>query len=453
MNEKISRREFLKKAGLVSAGAVMGNFILSPKSYARVNGANDRVNVAVVGFSDRFRSSLLPGFTDHREELNFDMIGVSDIWSLRRDEGVQVVGEKIGHKVKGYRNNEEMYKDKDIDAVIISTPDFAHATHTVEAAEHGKHIYVEKPFAETMEDNRRARAAVEKAGVIFQVGSQRRSAPNYHAANDYIRSGQFGDIVMCEMTWNVNQPGRWRRPSLVPKCREEDLDWIRFLCNRPFEAFDPRKYLEYRLFWPYSSGIPGQWMAHQIDTVHWFTGLKHPRSVTANGGIYLWHDGRTNFDTMTAVMDYGPADDPQKGFLVQYTSRFTNSAGSVKEIYYSNGGELNLDTNKITPNGGLTEGEAKAMGMHANQLAPLDLKSTMKVATAGVTGVDPMTSVHVRNWMECIRSGEKTNAPVEAAYDHSSACIMVNAALRTKQYVTFDEEHQEVLAGGKVFKF
>ena len=114
---------------------------------------------------------------------------------------------------------------------------------------------------------------------------------------------------------------------------------------------------------------------------------------------------------------------------------------------------MNLDTNKITPNGGLTEGEAKAMGMHANQLAPLDLKSTMKVATAGVTGVDPMTSVHVRNWMECIRSGEKTNAPVEAAYDHSSACIMVNAALRTKQYVTFDEEHQEVLAGGKVFKF
>ncbi|MFR5871168.1 MAG: Gfo/Idh/MocA family protein, partial [Alistipes sp.] len=91
------------------------------------------------------------------------------------------------------------------------------ATHTVEAAEHGKHIYVEKPFAETMEDNRRARAAVEKAGVVFQVGSQRRSAPNYHAANDYIRSGQFGDIVMCEMTWNVNQPGRWRRPSLVPR--------------------------------------------------------------------------------------------------------------------------------------------------------------------------------------------------------------------------------------------
>lgn len=453
MNEKISRREFLKKASLASAGALVGSFVLSPKSYARVKGANDRVHVAVIGFSDRFRGSLLPGFTDHSQRLNFDLIGVSDIWKLRREEGVKVMSEKLGHDIRAYRNNDELYKDKDIDAVIISTADFQHATHTIEAAENGKHIYVEKPFAETMEDNRRARAAVDKAGIVFQVGSQRRSAANYHAANDYIRSGKFGDIVMCEMNWNVNQPGRWRRPTLVPQCKEEDLDWVRFLCNRPYEDFDPRKYLEYRLFWPYSSGIPGQWMAHQIDTVHWFTGLPHPRSVTANGGIYLWKDGRTNYDTMTAVMDYGPLEDPTKGFQVQYSSRFTNGAGGVKEIYYSNGGELNLDTNKISPNGGLSEGEAKAMGLSANQLEPFDLKSTVQVATGGVTSSDPMTSDHVLNWMECVRNGGTPNASVEAAYNHSSACIMVTAALRTKQYVTFDEEHQEVLAGGKVFKY
>ena len=114
--------------------------------------------------------------------------------------------------------------------------------------------------------------------------------------------------------------------------------------NRPAAPWDPRKYLEYRLFWPYSSGIPGQWMCHQIDTVHWFTGLPHPRTVAANGGIYQWKDGRTNFDTLTAVFDYGPLDDPSQGFQVIYRSRFTNSAGGTKEIYYSNGGELNLDT-------------------------------------------------------------------------------------------------------------
>ena len=93
---------------------------------------------------------------------------------------------------------------------------------------------------------------------------------------------------------------------------------------------------------------------HQIDTVHWFTGLPHPRSVVANGGIYLWKDGRQNWDTMTAVFDYGPLDDPSKGFQVQYSSRFTNSAGGVKELYYSNGGMIDMDKQRVTPDGGLS---------------------------------------------------------------------------------------------------
>jgi predicted dehydrogenase len=315
-------------------------------------------------------------------------------------------------------------------------------------------VYVEKPFAETMEDNRKARKAVEDAGIIVQVGSQRRSGRNYHAAKEYIDSGKFGDIVAVEMTWNVNQPGRWRRPDLVAEIRESDTDWERYLMNRPYEPWDPRKYLEYRLFWPYSSGIPGQWMAHQIDTVHWFSGLPHPRSVAANGGIYLWKDGRKNFDTMTAVFDYGPLDNPSTGFQVIYSSRFTNSAGGVKEIYYSNGGELNLDTNKVTPNGGLTAEKARAMGMKENRLEEYSLaESDVKVVTSANTGADDMTSMHMLNWMESVRSRKQANAPVEAGYNHSIANIMTTAALRTGQFVTFDETSQEVLAGGKVFKY
>jgi predicted dehydrogenase len=386
--------------------------------------------------------------------MNFDMVGVSDIWNKRREEGAAVIGNAMGHKVTAYRNNEELYDADKVDAVIISTADFQHALHTVQAAEAGKDVYVEKPFAETMEDNRAALTAVKKAGIIVQVGSQRRSGRNYHAAKQYIDSGKFGDIVMVEMTWNVNQPGRWRRPDEVANIKESDTDWKRYLMNRPYEPWDPRKYLEYRLFWPYSSGIPGQWMAHQIDTVHWFTDLPHPRSVAANGGIYLWKDGRKNFDTMTAVFDYGPLDDPTKGFQVQYASRFTNSAGGTKEIYYSNGGELNLKINKVTPNGGLTEKYASRMGMQPNQLEEYSLaESDVKVVTSANTGADDMTSMHMLNWMECVRSRKEANAPVEAGYNHSIANIMTTAALRTGQFVTFDEKNQEVLAGGKVFKY
>src|SRR5690606_32055839 len=189
------------------------------------------------------------------------------------------------------------------------------------------------------------------------------------------------------------------------------------------------------------------------DLVHWFTGLAHPRSVAANGGIYLWKDGRENFDTMTAVFDYGPLDNKEKGFQVVYSSRFTNSAGGTKEIYYSNGGELNLDSNKVTPNGGMSENHAKAMGMEANLLPEVSLAEAAKAETGANTGADSMTSLHMRNWMECVRSRKKPNADVMAGYNHSIANIMTTAALRTGKFVTFDEDRQEVLAGGEVFKY
>ena len=264
---------------------------------------------------------------------NAEIVGVSDLWSVRRNEAAAFFKKEFGLDVPTYRNNEELYATAKPDAVIISTADFQHATHLIEAVRAGCDAYVEKPFAETMADARAALAAARASDRIIQIGSQRRSTASYHAAKAYLDSGKFGDIKIAEMCWNVNQPGRWRRPDLVAKLREADIDWARFLGNRPATPFNARHYLEYRLFWPYSSGIPGQWMCHQIDTVHWFTGLPHPRSVSANGGVYQWQDGRTNPDTLTAVFDYGPLDNPAKGFQVVYSSRFSNSANGTKEIY------------------------------------------------------------------------------------------------------------------------
>lgn len=449
-----SRRDFIKQTAKAAAGTYIATAGLSAQSYARIIGANDRVRVGVVGFSDRHRSSHIPPFMKFYKEMNFDIVGVSDIWKRRREEGAAFLKDKMGHDVTAYRNNEEMYVAKAVDAVFISTADFQHALHCIEAVKAGCDVYCEKPFAETMEDNRAALKVVKASDRIVQIGSQRRSGPNYKAAADFIQSGKFGPITMVELTWNVNQPGRWRRPDLVANCREEDLDWKRFLMNRPYENFDPRKYLEYRLFWPYSSGMPGQWMSHQIDTVNWFSGLDHPRSVTANGGIYQWKDGRRNWDTTTAVFEYGPANDPTTGFQVVFMSRMHNGDDDPAELYYSNGGELNLVTNKVSPKGGLRARAAAAMKMQPNLLPELNLTDTVVKVEAGAdTGGDALTTAHIRNWMECIRSRKQPNAPVEAGYTHSIATIMANAACRTGQKVTFDEKTQEVMAGGKVFKY
>jgi len=443
------RREFIQKSTVGAAAIAATSLTFSAKSYGRIVGANEKVRVGVIGFSDRFRSALFPSFMDSAKTQNFEIVALSDLWSKRREDGKAFFQKNAGWDVALCRNNDELYERKDFDAVIISTADFQHALHLAEAANHKKDAYCEKPFAETMADARVALKACHANNPVVQIGSQRRSTDNYIAANEYLNSGKFGDIVMVEMCWNVNQPARWRRLTEVQTIKEADTDWKRFQMNRPEVAWDPRKYLEFRLFWPYSSGIAGQWMSHQIDTVHWFTGLQHPRSVAANGGIYQWKDGRTNADTLTAVFDYG---DDKKGFQVQYTSRFSNSAGGTKELYYSNGGMLNLDTNKVTSEGGLRENEAKAMGMKANLLENFELPQ-VAMTTSADTRKDPSTSAHVLNWMECVRTRKKTNAPVEAGYSHAIATIMANAAFRTGLQATFDEKTQEVICGGKVFKY
>jgi predicted dehydrogenase len=444
-----NRRDFLKVSGAAMAATAV---TWSARSYAAILGANDRVRVGVVGCGDRMRQGDLPAFQQSAKDLNFQIVAVSDIWSRRREEGAAFIQKLCGNPVDQVRNNDELYARKDVDAVLIATADFQHAQHGIEAVNAGRDAYVEKPTADTMEDARNFLAAVKKTGKIVQIGTQRRSTPAYMKAAEYIKSGKFGDIVMVEMTWNVNQPGRWRRPDVVPLLKEQDTDWKRFLLNRPYEPFDARKYLEFRLFWPYSSGIPDQWLVHQIDTVHWFTGLAHPRSVVANGGIYLWKDGRTNWDTMTAVFDYGPLDDLTKGFQVQYSSRFTNSAGGVKELYYSNGGMIDMDKQTVTPTGGLRAREAASMGLKENLLPSFSLVEKIEtVSTEANTGGDPMTSANMRNWMECVRSRKTPNAPIEAGYNHSIALCMNIAAIQTGQKVTFDDKTQQVMVGGKVY--
>jgi predicted dehydrogenase len=445
-----NRRDFVKLGGAALAVAATQ----TAQSYAKIVGANDRVRTGIIGCGDRMLSGDLPAFVANQKDLNFELVAVSDIWKLAREKGAATVEKVAGAKVDMVRNNEELYARNDIDAVLIATADFQHARHGMEAVKAGRDAYVEKPTAHRMDDARNFLKTVEDSKQVIAVGTQRRSTPAYIKAAEYIQSGKFGDIVMVEMSWNVNQPGRWRRPDVVPLLKEEDTDWNRYCLGVIKDKFDARKYLEFRLFWPYSSGIPDQWLVHQIDTVHWFTGLPHPRSVVANGGIYLWKDGRTNWDTMTAVFDYGPLNDPSKGFQVQYTSRFTNSAGGVKELYYSNGGMIDMDKQTVTPTGGLNAKMAAEMKMQPNLLPSVNLvEKVEKMDTdAAPAHGDPQTAANMRNWMECVRSRKTPNASIRAGYSHSIALCMNVAAIQTGEKVTFDEKTQQVIVGGKPYE-
>ena len=149
-----TRRDFLKHSALGAAGLTIGGLGFSTESYANIMGANEKIRVGIVGFSDRARHSLIPAFMACADELGFEIVAISDIWKRRREEGVAFFQEKYGKKVKAFRNNEELYDAKMCDAVIVATSDFQHALHCIEAVKAGCDAYVEKPFAETMEDAR-----------------------------------------------------------------------------------------------------------------------------------------------------------------------------------------------------------------------------------------------------------------------------------------------------------
>ena len=439
----VKRRDFAKLAG---AAALAGPSL-------NVLGANDRVRVACVGYSDRFRGSLLPTFMAAQKDLNFDLVAVADLWKKRLYENARPeLEKKLGHAIETYTSDIDLYENgKDIDAVIISTADFQHAQHATHAVNAGKDVYCEKPMAEDMYSANMLKDAVDAKrnagfapGAVLQIGSQRRSGAAYHAAKEYIHSGKFGNISFIDLCWNVNQPRRWRRSEqLVASLKKADIDWNMWLLDRdPDEyKFDPRKYLEFRLFWPFSSGIPGQWMCHQIDTVAWFTGLNYPRKAVASGGTYAWNDGRMSCDTFTTILEYGEDNNPGKGFQAVFQSRQTNAARGNVEKYYGPGGTIDLIKGVVS-----NEGVEKAKP-HEEKLT----ERYEKAETAANTGGDSLTRAHMRNWMECVRSRKNPNAPVEAGYWHTVSLIMANAAMRTGLVGTFDPVKREVLAGDKVF--
>lgn len=141
-----TRRDFLKHSALGAAGLTIGGLGFSTESFANIMGANEKIRVGIVGFSDRARHSLIPAFMACADELGFEIVAISDIWKRRREEGVAFFQEKYGKKVKAFRNNEELYDAKMCDAVIVATSDFQHALHCIEAVQAGCDAYVEKTF-------------------------------------------------------------------------------------------------------------------------------------------------------------------------------------------------------------------------------------------------------------------------------------------------------------------
>ena len=432
---KINRREFLHKGAVVAAGsAALSNTALS---YARIVGANDRISLGHIGVGNR--GSELDGIAARlKDQKNVEMTAVCDLWTHNLERAVAANEKYYGRAPRGLRRPQELLALKDVDAVLISTPEHSHSPVLKLTAEAGKDAYCEKPMGNVLEEVKAARDAVLSRNLIVQVGTQHRSEPYQIAVREQLRTGILGDVSKYEIVWNYHGP-RWRGRPEVKMLREQDTDWNAWLMTKPHRPFDPQLYFEFRLYKDFSSGISDQWMSHGIDLCHYFLDEKYPESVVASGGIFAWPDGRENPDTFQSLFTYS------RGTLVSYSTSFGNDAPSFTRIMGKKATMINHG-GEGSPRWQMVEEK----GNHEDDPTVDSRRAVKDILLSGDKNLPPgfmgdEEPSHMTNWFECIRSRKQPNATVHHGFSHSVACMMAARAYWTGKKIYWDPKAEAIV--------
>jgi predicted dehydrogenase len=464
--DEIDRRTFLKGAG----GMLMASS-MEARSYARIIGANDRIRLAQLGCGDRSEGHVQMAQLASKQ-MPVETVAVCDLWRLARERRAAQVKKVFGIEPQQFKYSEEMLARKDIDGVMIATADFQHAKLCIDVVQAGKDCYVEKPFANVLAEAKEARDAVRASKQVVQMGTQHRSEPYPLAVRDIVRSGKIGKVVHIEQEWNVNEE-RWRfvgvdtgiSPAMVQdvnmewkgwlygrksQLREEDTDWKRWLLGKPDRPFDPHVYLEFRLYKEFSSGIFDQWLSHGSDLVHLWMDEAYPASVVANGGIFVWNDGRENPDTCVVAATY------PKGFLYTYKTTFGNSYRSFSRLQGRDGTIENYGGEGaslfITSREGSRQEYDPGESGPVYTKVPLVPPSRDGEATVDVPGAPPPNSLgpgddnveHLMNWLRAMQARKEPNATVDHGFSHSVVCIMAAQSYLSGKRLYWDPKREEI---------
>jgi predicted dehydrogenase len=429
--KKLNRRSFLSKAAGVVAGSAFGSSALS---YSRILGANDRIALGHVGVGNR-GTQLHLMVSRLKEKYNVETVAVCDLWKVNRERAAVSAERYYGRAPRSFQYLEDLLALKDVDAVVIATPEHSHSPVLKATAEAGKHAYCEKPMGNVLEEVKAARDSVKQRNLVVQIGTQHRSEPYQLAAREVVRSGVLGDVSKYELVWNYNGP-RWRGRPEVKQIREQDTDWKKWLMTKPYRPFDPQLYFEFRLYREFSSGIPDQWMSHGIDLVHFFMNEQPPRSVVAHGGVFAWDDGRENPDTFQALVEY-------PSFLVSYSTSFGNDSDSFSRIMGKKATLVNI--------GGEGSPRWKVVEEKGNHEDNPTIERAERWVTLpgddkpGPINIGDEDLSHLSNWFECLRSRNmRTNATVDNGFLHSVACIMAAQAFWQGKRVYYDPRSEQI---------
>jgi len=449
--KNVTRRDFIGKAaaGIASAAVVSGSSSLSAASWKRVPGANERINIGLLGCGSRGNGHIEMVKSSEKDK-NLTMVAVCEIWKLNSEKADARIKKSFGNDVKQFKYSEEFLAMPGLDAVMIATGDFQHAKILAEVVRAGKDCYCEKPMATDEEDAKLARSAVLASKQVVQMGSQWVSDPIQLKVREIIRSGKLGQITKIEQVWNDNNP-RWHGPDDpdVAMIREEDTDWNRWLLGKPYVPFDPWKYFEFRIFREYSGGITSQWMSHGAGLVHFYMDVDIPDTMVANGGIFGWPDIRENPDTFQALATY-----ESKKLLYSYCSNYASMFGDYTCIrgkdgtLFAHGGEGSARWFYIPEHQRLPGGFDFYKGMEDTiKNGKAEIVSTPEYdMKLGPVNLSDNSKWHLDNWVDCMRARNlRTNGHIHTGFWHSIASIMATRAYREGKKLYWDRVNEKIV--------
>lgn len=395
----MQRREFLRTGAITALAS------------QRVLGANDRIGVALIGCGGRGR-----GVTAYVPKIGgAEVRGVSDVYTPRR----QQAAEQFGSTAKEFNDYRDVLNDKDIDAVVIGTPDHWHAPMTMEAVEAGKDVYVEKPVTHHLEEGDKLVRAVEDSGHVVATGTQQRSWKHFIEAKELIDRGVLGKITFVRCHWSQNYSRFGSNPA--PDVDLTQLDWSQWLGSAPKQPFDKVRFRFWRFFWDFGGGSITDLMTHWIDVIQWFMGSPQPEEVHAAGTTYT-QDWLEAPDTVTATMLF------PEGYMAAYEGNMT--FGLLGGGIVFRGDKAMMTLSRL----GYDVYEEGARPFEAVSLPDPIHHFSRREDTSALQRIDGTgTYDNVRNWLDCIRDRSTPNAHIRAGVEAASTSHWANKALREKK--------------------
>jgi len=422
MNNSISRRGFLGAGATAAIGAAVTKAAHAEEKSETVS-PNDKIAVGLIGCGGRGRSVL----GSHLEIPGVECLALCDVDQEHLTEVADEVEEGTGKRPDEYGDFRRVIERKDIDAVIVGTPDHWHALPTILACQAGKDVYVEKPLATSIAEGRAMVDAARKYDRVVQMGTHQRSAEHYQDAVDFVKSGELGKIRQVRAWAFLDWKGEMahEKESDPPPGVDYDM-WLGPAPKRPFDA--NRFHFSFRWYWDYSGGLMTDWGAHMLDIADWGMGGGQPKSAYSVGGKFGYpDDAQETPDTQQAIIEYDGCSLIWEHALGIGRGPWDREHGVA---FHGNNGILVVDRG-----GWRVFSETNAVEADRRECQMKEVPFQRKK--------EDYDSLHAENFIECVKSREKPKSDVEIGHQSTLLCHLANIAVRTGRKIEWDAEKEE----------